>query len=46
MDYATTTPSSLAGAMAAAMASRPTYRPVPRDGAAVTAGRIASLLVR
>ncbi|MGN6576990.1 MAG: alpha/beta fold hydrolase, partial [Nocardioides sp.] len=42
MDYATTTPSSLASAMAAAMTSRPAYRPVPRDGAAVTAARIAS----
>jgi len=46
MDYATTTPSTLAIAMAAAMSSRPAYRPVPADGAATTATRIAGLLVR
>ena len=46
MDYASTTPSGLASALAEAMASRPAYRPVPDGGAAVAAGRIASLLVR
>jgi pimeloyl-ACP methyl ester carboxylesterase/UDP:flavonoid glycosyltransferase YjiC (YdhE family) len=46
MDFATTTPPALAAAMAAAMTSRPAYRPVPSDGAAVAAGRIAGLLVR
>jgi len=44
MDYARTTPSDLADAMLRAMAQRPRYRAVPRDGAAVAGARIASLL--
>jgi UDP:flavonoid glycosyltransferase YjiC (YdhE family) len=46
MDFATTTPPALAAAMAAAMTSRPAYRPVPCDGADLAAGRISGLLVR
>jgi len=44
MDYARTTPSDLADAMLRAMALRPRYRAVPRDGAAVAGARVASLL--
>jgi UDP:flavonoid glycosyltransferase YjiC (YdhE family) len=46
MDYATSTPSSVADALLAAMARRPRYRAVRRDGAAVAGARIASLLRR
>jgi hypothetical protein len=46
MDFATTTPADLADAMRAALATRPRYRAVPRDGAAVVADRIAGMLTR
>ena len=46
MDYATTTPADLAAAMLRSMERRPRYRAVPRNGAGLAAGRIASLLRR
>lgn len=44
LDYATTTPAGLAVRLQQAMAERPDYRPVPRDGARVAGARIAALL--
>jgi UDP:flavonoid glycosyltransferase YjiC (YdhE family) len=44
MDFASTTPASLAAAMRTAMGRRPRYRAVPSDGAAVAGRRIARLL--
>ncbi|MGI8522299.1 MAG: alpha/beta fold hydrolase [Nocardioides sp.] len=44
MDFASTTPSDLAEHLRRAMAERPRYRPVPRDGARVAGDRIAALL--
>jgi pimeloyl-ACP methyl ester carboxylesterase len=46
LDYATTTPPDLAAAMATAMTRRPRYRAVPRDGATVTAAKIAAVIAR
>ena len=44
MDYASTTPELLAGAMLDALRSRPDFRPVEDDGAARAARMIADLL--
>ena len=44
LDFATTSPRDLAAAMSHAMSRRPRYRAVPRNGASVAGGRIASLL--
>jgi pimeloyl-ACP methyl ester carboxylesterase len=46
MDYAATTPADLAAAMQAAREVRPTYRTVPRTGAAKAAAQLATLLRR
>ena len=44
LEYADATPEVLAEALAAALASGASYRPIPRDGAAKVAGIIAELL--
>jgi predicted glycosyltransferase len=44
LEYADATPEVLAEALAAALASGASYRPIPRDGAAKAAGIIAELL--
>jgi len=44
MEYADTSAEDLAAALTRALATRPSYRPVPSDGAARAAARIAPLL--
>lgn len=46
MDFATTTPPTLAAALIAARATRPAYRAVRRGGAEKAAAQLAGLLVR